>query len=298
MASMPRRPRIALGGLVYHVLNRGVARLALFEKTQNKELRPLCSTIPFVIRRRTGTGAAVSGSFLPTLAVVIPVLDEEAVLPGTLSSLLSQSHPADRLIVVDGGSRDRTTEIARRFGAEVLVAGSVGRGNQTAVGVAAATEDVVVVGHADMLFPPDGLESVRRHMLDDPGCPGGSLGHRFSSRRWIFRVMAWFDARRARRGYSYGDQAQFFRRALLIDSGGFPAQRIFEDLELAARLRALGTPVYLNRLVTVSPRRFERLGLLRSVWQNWRFRQAYRSGGIAATRAIFDSYYPSRKDTR
>ena len=29
---MPRRPRIATGGLVYHVLNRRVARLALFEK--------------------------------------------------------------------------------------------------------------------------------------------------------------------------------------------------------------------------------------------------------------------------
>jgi putative transposase len=29
---MPRRPRIAPGGLVYHVLNRAVARLALFEK--------------------------------------------------------------------------------------------------------------------------------------------------------------------------------------------------------------------------------------------------------------------------
>jgi putative transposase len=29
---MPRRPRIAPGGLVYHVLNRAVARLCLFEK--------------------------------------------------------------------------------------------------------------------------------------------------------------------------------------------------------------------------------------------------------------------------
>jgi putative transposase len=29
---MPRRPRIAPGGLVYHALNRAVARLPLFEK--------------------------------------------------------------------------------------------------------------------------------------------------------------------------------------------------------------------------------------------------------------------------
>ena len=29
---MPRRPRVATGGLVYHVLNRRIARLPLFEK--------------------------------------------------------------------------------------------------------------------------------------------------------------------------------------------------------------------------------------------------------------------------
>lgn len=240
----------------------------------------------------------MAGSTPPTLAVVIPVLDEEAVLPAALSSLRSQSHTADRLIVVDGGSRDRTCEIARGFGAAVLVAEAAGRGNQTATGVAAATEDVVVVGHADMLFPRDGLEGVRRYMLDHPECPGGSLGHRFASGRWEFRVLEWFDARRARRGYAYGDQAQFFRRELLTGVGGFPAQPILEDVELAARLRSLGEPAYLDCPVTVSPRRFERLGMIRTLWQNWRFRRAYRRGGVAATRVIFDRYYPPRKDPR
>ena len=37
MASMPRRPRIAPGGLVYHVLKCGVARLALFEKAEDDD---------------------------------------------------------------------------------------------------------------------------------------------------------------------------------------------------------------------------------------------------------------------
>jgi glycosyltransferase involved in cell wall biosynthesis len=240
----------------------------------------------------------VSGSQLPSIAVVIPVLDEEAVLPPALLSLLNQTHPADRLIVVDGRSRDRSAEIAREFGAEVLVAETVGRGNQTAAGVAVSTEDVVVVGHADMLFPTDAMERVRRHVRDNPTCPGGALGHRFASGRWAFRLVEWFDRRRALRGHSYGDQAQFFRRELLTRAGGFPAQPILEDVELAARLRTLGTPAYLDCPVTVSPRRFERLGVIRTLWQNWRFRQAYRRGGVAATRALFDRYYPPRKEAR
>jgi hypothetical protein len=108
-------------------------------------------------------------------------------------------------------------------------------------------------------------------------------------------VLEWFDARRAKRAYSYGDQAQFFRRELLIGAGGFPAQPILEDVELAARLRMLGQPTYLDCPVTVSPRQFERLGMIRTLWQNWHFRRAYRRGGVAATRAIFDRYYPPRR---
>jgi glycosyltransferase involved in cell wall biosynthesis len=103
-----------------------------------------------------------------TIAVVIPVLNEEAVLPAALTSLQNQSYTADRLIVVDGGSRDQTIEIAREFGAQVLVTPTAGRGNQTATGVAAATEDVVVVEHADMLFPPDALDRIRHLMSADP----------------------------------------------------------------------------------------------------------------------------------
>ncbi|VTT99539.1 Glycosyl transferase family 2 OS=Isosphaera pallida (strain ATCC 43644 / DSM 9630 / IS1B) GN=Isop_3508 PE=4 SV=1: Glycos_transf_2 [Gemmataceae bacterium] len=230
-----------------------------------------------------------------TLVVIVPVLNEAPVLGATLDSLRTQTCRAERVVVVDGGSSDQTVEVARQRGAEVLHAGTVGRGNQIAAGVAAATECVVVVGHADMLFPSDALDRVRRVMADDPACPGGALGHRFASPRWEFRLLEWFDARRARRGCPFGDQAQFFRRELLADAGGFPAQPILEDVELAARLRALGVPVYVDHPVTVSPRRFERLGMARTLWQNWQFRRAYRRGGVPATRAIFEHYYPSRR---
>lgn len=238
----------------------------------------------------------MSGLPLPTLAVVIPTLNEEPVLAATLRSLRDQTRPADRVVVVDGGSRDRTAEVARSFGVELLFAGVTGRGNQVAAGVEAVTETVAVVGHADMLFPAEALERVCRVLQDEPGCPGGALGHRFASPRWEYRVVEWFDARRARRGHAYGDQAQFFRREVLAAAGGFPAQPILEDVELAARLRTLGRTAYLDCPVSVSPRRFERLGMVRTLWQNWRFRRAYRRGGIAATRAIFDRYYPTQQD--
>jgi glycosyltransferase involved in cell wall biosynthesis len=225
------------------------------------------------------------------LAVVVPALNESWHLPALLKSLADQTEPAERVIVTDGGSTDGTTELARSHGAEVLAVPGRGRGGQVAVAVAALAEDVVLVAHADMLVPPTALAAVRRHLTADPDCPGGCLGHRFDSPRRVYRLMEWFDRRRAERGESYGDQAQFFRRAWLDRVGGFPDQPIMEDVELSFRLRRLGRLAYLDLPVLVSPRRFEVDGLARAVWANWRFRRAYRRGGAAACAAIYDRYY-------
>jgi rSAM/selenodomain-associated transferase 2 len=226
-----------------------------------------------------------------TIAVVIPTLNEQATLARTLSSLHEQSTLANRIVVVDGGSTDHTLAIAQLWGVELVTVTNPGRGSQIVAGLQRVREAVVVISHADMIFPPDALSRICRYMEEHPRCPGGSLGHRFDSNRWIYRVIEWFDARRARHGYSYGDQAQFFRPELLAAVGGFPSPPIMEDVELAACLRRLGKPGYLNCPVTVSPRRFEQRGILRTLWQNWQFRRAYRRDGTAAIHSIYHRYY-------
>src|SRR5204863_10211287 len=135
-------------------------------------------------------------------------------------SLREQTAPAERVVVVDAGSRDRTAEVARAFGADVIAAGVPGRGNQVAAAVAAVAEAVVLVAHADMAFPPEALGRVRHPLAEHPDCPGGCLGHRFDSPWFALRVVEWFDRRRARAGHSYGDQAQFFRREALAAADG------------------------------------------------------------------------------
>ncbi len=233
-----------------------------------------------------------------SVSVVVPVRNEETQLSYTLESLLNQTAPPEQVIVVDGGSRDRTREVAASFPVELLTVTSGGRGNQIAQGVAVARGAIVVIAHADMVFPTNSLERIRQHLMEHPACPGGALGHRFCPPRWRYRLMEWCDARRAQRGNSYGDQAQFFRREWLNAAGGFPALPIMEDVELAKLLRKLGPSAYLDCPVVVSPRRFERLGFIRAIWQNWRFRRAYHRSGLAAVQSIFDIYYPSRTDSR
>ncbi len=229
-----------------------------------------------------------------SLAVVISAINEAAALPCTLESLAKQTATADRVLIVDCGSRDDTREVTARYRADVLDSMTPGRGHQIAAGVDACSQAFIVVAHADMRFPPDALARIREHLHAQPDCPGGCLGHCFDSARTAYRIIEWFDQRRARAGQSYGDQCQFFRRTALQRVGGFPAQPIMEDVELAARLRKLGVPAALECPVLVSPRRFEQRGVLRTLWQNWRFRRAYRRSGVSATQAIFDTYYPHR----
>lgn len=225
------------------------------------------------------------------IAVVLPALNEAAVLHEMLQSLQFQTRPADRVVVVDGGSADSTVGIARSFEAEALSAPGCGRGGQIAAGLRVCTEDVILVAHADMCFPPGALEAVQSFLMRHPSCPGGCLGHRFDNPRLIFRAIEWLDRHRGMRGHSYGDQAQFFRREQLERGGGFPELPLMEDVVLARRLRQIGRPAYLNVPVTVSTRRYERLAWWRVMWINWRLRQLYGRVGDAACWQLYDRYH-------
>jgi hypothetical protein len=73
-----------------------------------------------------------------TVSIIVPALNEEAGLEATLRYLQQQLQPAAaEIIVVDGGSSDRTVSVARRCGVRVVHAGR-GRARQMNAGAAAA----------------------------------------------------------------------------------------------------------------------------------------------------------------
>src|SRR5262249_47355997 len=158
-------------------------------------------------------------------------------------------------------------------------------------GVAKSREEIIVVAHADMIFPPAAFGTIRDFLTRHTACPGGCLGHRFDSPKRVFRAIEWLDRRRAIRGRSYGDQAQFFRRDTLELAGAFPDLPLMEDVELARRLRRLGRPASLDLPATVSARRYEQLGWPRVMFANWRFRRAYERSGPEVCWSIFRRYY-------
>jgi glycosyltransferase involved in cell wall biosynthesis len=75
----------------------------------------------------------------PVVSAVIPCLDEEASIGQVVIAVLAQQ--VSEVIVVDGGSRDRTTELAEAAGARVIVEPRRGYGRAVQAGIAAVGDD-------------------------------------------------------------------------------------------------------------------------------------------------------------
>ena len=204
--------------------------------------REAVTVLPALVARRVLRNPSQTRS----LAVVVPVLNESRVLAECLLSVGRMSPRPDEVIVVDGGSTDGTREIAARSGATVI-SSELGRGIQIAAGVAAARSEVVLVLHGDCEVAPDVGSRICAALNARPEAPGGAVGQRFHLGAFRLNVIECLnEARAVLFGLSFGDQGQFFRRAAIMASGGFPPLPLMEDVELSLRLRAAGPTIYLG----------------------------------------------------
>lgn len=96
------------------------------------------------------------------ITVVIPCLNEEQGIERVLRRM-----PAfvDQVIVVDNGSTDRTSEVARSLGAEVIREDVRGYGRSYKRGFRDATGDIIVTLDGDHSYPPDALSYLIEALL-------------------------------------------------------------------------------------------------------------------------------------
>jgi rSAM/selenodomain-associated transferase 2 len=210
------------------------------------------------------------------ISVIVPMLNEEQVIAATLDAIRGGA-PASQILVVDGGSTDRSVEIVHSRGESVL--GSPrGRALQMNRGAAAADGDVLAFIHADTIVPSTFAHDLEVAladtatvggrfdlMLDEPSFACRMLGALISIRSRIMRSAT-------------GDQAIFVRRDTFAQLGGFAEIDICEDVEFVRRLKRMGNIACLHSKVVTSARRWRRHGLARTVLRMWLIKSLFLAG--------------------
>jgi len=209
------------------------------------------------------------------LTIVVPVLNEAAIVVAALQALAPLRARGAEIIVADGFSRDGTAQLAGPFADRVI---TVPRGRGAPMNAAAAlgTGDAFLFLHADTALP-DGADR-----LIDAALARRAWG-RFDLRiagshpllAVIARMMNW---RSRLTGIATGDQAIFVTREAFDAVGGFPDLPLMEDIAISRRLKRRCRPFCIATPVVTSGRRWEQNGVLRTILLMWRLRLSYYLG--------------------
>ena len=209
------------------------------------------------------------------LSVIVPVLNEEITVEATLQALVALA-PYE-IIIVDGGSRDRTREICRRFAVEVL-SSERGRARQMNFGARRTSGDVLLFLHADTRLPESALDDIDA-ALSDPRYLGGRFDVELPGAHWMFKMIAALINYRSRATkIGTGDQALFVRRDIFDLIGGYPDIPLMEDIVFCRALKGMGNIACLRSRVVTSARRWERDGVWRTILRMWMLKLCYFAG--------------------
>jgi rSAM/selenodomain-associated transferase 2 len=218
----------------------------------------------------------------PEISVIVPVLDEEAILEQALKRLRALGQC--EIIVSDGGSSDRSLEIASGI-ADIVIRSECGRGIQMRKGAGAAKGGILIFVHADCTLPDGVFDAVRR-ALSRPGVSACAFDIRIDEDGLAYRIIERLANIRSRAFRTpYGDQALAITRETYESTGGHPQWPLMEDIEIARRIRAHGGRIeFVRSEVIVSSRRWKKRGIVRTTLLDWTLVTAHTVFGVSPER--------------
>ena len=211
------------------------------------------------------------------LSIIVPCLNEAEGIAAALGALEPLRRRGVEVLVVDGGSTDGTPTIAAGR-ADFVLASPRGRAVQMNAGASRARGDVLLFLHADTRLPHD-ADALIAEGLARNGTPWGRFDVTIRGRHPLLRAIACAMNLRSRwTGIATGDQAIFVTRTAFERAGGYPGIALMEDIALSSKLRAHGAPLCIAQRASTSGRRWEKHGVVRTVFLMWRLRLAYYFG--------------------
>ena len=200
------------------------------------------------------------------ISVIMPVYHEEAIIEKYLANFPYQDNL--EVLVIDGGSQDRTVALAQKFPVKVELSPEKGRARQMNFGASQAQGNILLFLHLDCQLPPNFIPEIEQ-ILQDPQTIAGAFRFQVDaphrSFRWLEKLVNW---RSQFLGLPYGDQGLFIYREKFQAIGGFQNLPIMEDYEWVQRLKKHGKLSIAPSAIITSGRRWQKLGLWKTTWIN------------------------------
>ena len=222
---------------------------------------------------------------LPMVSVVMPIRNEAGFIANSLSAVLTQDYPTDRLevVVADGLSSDATREIVRSFQekhANLRLVDNPGQIAPTGLNVAItqARGEIIVRVDGHCVIARDYVRRCVQHLLNDGvdgvGGPLETIGETFIAQVVATAMSSTFGVgnsafRTVTRKTMLTDTVAFpaYTRAIIARAGLFDEELVRnQDDEYNYRLRKVGAKILLA--ADVHARYYSRSSL-RSLWRQY-----------------------------
>lgn len=207
-------------------------------------------------------------------SVVIPTINEEKIIRQCIDYVRSLRRNVE-IIVSDGGSGDRTVQVAKEQGV-VVCQSERGRGRQCNKGAAIASGRVLIFLHADTILPQEAFSRLEE-IFENEQVNIGTFFVSFDIDHWLLRLFGLLQ--RLDPGiFRFGDQCFVVRKSFFDSIGGFSEYDLFEDMELIRRARKSTKVHRFQMTVKTSSRRFRSNGIIRQQLLNVFYTLLYMLG--------------------
>ena len=186
-------------------------------------------------------------------SIIIPTLNEEKFLPRLLASLVIQTVKDFEIIVSDGGSKDNTTTIAKKYGAKVIIHTNTTVTQARQNGLEEASGKIIVGADADTIYPHDHLDRIAKDMREDEKIVAVGGGGLFESKpwwtHWGWRITYYILGKL----YQYFALVIYvpafnlsFRKDVFLKVGGYDTKLDFggDEIDVLKKLKTMGKVLF------------------------------------------------------